>query len=218
MIEGIHRKNNQRYVKSELYIIEKNEIIEQTEPSGDHVTIRYEIREGQHGLYANEFRPRQVPKDGAKVIDLSMGIDDFKNKKCIWGLYDLKRTLGAKDVVIKLCGQWQAALRYWYNCVLNNMDNYTKNGKIGVVATKYDIDKVDAYIVQLENELERADKLKGSLAGAKNNVLLPQIKKELKLFRNFREGKFVYLDPEQREIEWKFDVIISEHYVFEWKI
>ena len=112
MIEGRRKRKHEEYQKTSLYIIENSETIEFSDKSGDRATIKYQINEGQHGLYAHEFRPEQVPKAGSKVIDLSMGIDDFGNKKCIWGLYDLKRTLGGIEDALKLGGQWQAGLRY----------------------------------------------------------------------------------------------------------
>lgn len=85
MIEGLHRKKNKNYEKSGLYVIQSSETIEFAEKSGDHVTIVYQINPCQQGLYAHEFRPQQVPKQNAKVIDLSMGIEDYANKKIVWG-------------------------------------------------------------------------------------------------------------------------------------
>lgn len=218
MIEGRHKKKNQSYNPRELYVIDGNEIIEYKDKSGDCATVSYLLEEGQQGLYADEFRPAQVPKQDAKVIDLSMGIEDYINKICIWGLYDLKHHLGGKDDALRLGGQWQAALRYWYNSVLNYMDGYEKEGKIGVVTTNYEESKIVTHIEKIRNEIAQAKKLKGTLVGAKKGVDLPRLECELDFFENFLKKQFVYLDPNGIEEIWEFDVIISEHHIFEWKI
>lgn len=218
MIEGRHKRKHEDYQKTSLYIIENSETIEFSDKSDYGATIVYEINEGQHGLYAHEFRPEQVPKAGSKVIDLSMGIDDFKNKKCIWGLYDLKRTLGGKDDAIKLADQWQAGLRYWYNSVLNNLDGYTKFGRIGVVTTTDAMDRIDEHIKTLRQKIYDAEKLMGTLVGAKMNLDIIRTKNELSFFERFSKREFIYFDPDGNEAVWSFDVIVSPHYVFEWKI
>lgn len=218
MIAGRHKRKNENYEKTSLYIIENSETIEFSDASGDSATIAYQINEGQHGLYAHEFRPEQVPKADSKVIDLSMGIEDFENKKCIWGLYDLKRTLGGKDDALKLGGQWQAGLRYWYNSVLNYLDGYTKSGRIGVVTTTDAMDRIDEHIKTLRQEINDAEKLNGTLVGAKMNSDIIRTKKELSFFERFSKKEFIYSDPDGNEEVWSFDVIVSPHYVFEWKI
>lgn len=109
-------------------------------------------------------------------------------------------------------------MRYWYNSVLNYLDGYTKEGKIGVVTTNYDKSKLTTYIELLKGKIEDAEKLKGTLIGAKKNIDLIRLKKELSFFENFLVQKFAYLDPYGNEEIWEFDLIISQHFVFEWKI
>lgn len=218
MIEGRHKKKDAQYQKTELYIISSDEQIEVAEPSGDSATIIYRLKDGQHGLFSREFRPPYVAQSGAKVIDLSMGIEDCKNKRCIWGLYDFKQTLNGKNDIIKLCDQWQSGLRYWYNSVLNNLDDYDKAGKIGVV-TRTDLrNDVNRYIEDLEAQIEKSQKTQGTLVGIKNRVELEKKRAELKRFTDFRDGMFVYRDPKKNEEIWMFDVIESEHYQFVWEL
>lgn len=216
-IEG-RRKKREDYQKSSLYVIQQDEKIEYIDESGDSATVSYHIGDGQQGLYAHEFRPTQVPKEGAKSIDLSMGIEDYQNKKCIWGLYDLKKSLGGKEMALELGEQWQAALRYWYNSVLNYLDDYSKEGKIGVVTTKYEKEKVNNHIRTLEKAIAEVEQLKGTLIGAKRAADLPRLKRELIFFNNFLQQKFLYQDPDGNKEIWDIDVIISEHHTFEWKI
>lgn len=218
MIEGQHKREREEIQKSTLYILKTDNIEFIDHQSGDTVSVVYEIKDGQNGLFANEFRPQQVPKSGAKVIDLSMGIDDFTNKKCIWGLYDVKHTLGGKDDALRLGGQWQAALRYWYNSVLNYMDEYDKTGTIGVVTTCYENNKIGTYIELLKSKLESSTKLNGTLVGAKVGINKVRLEKELKFFENFYDNKFIYYDPNGNEEKYEFDVIVSEHYTFKWKL
>lgn len=218
MIAGRHKREHEDYQRSSLYIIGNDETIEYTDKSGDCAIIEYRIKKEQQGLYANEFRPDQVQKQGSKVIDLSMGIEDDQNKKISWGLYDLKTNLGGKDDAIKLGEQWQAALRYWYNSVLNYLDGYTKEGKIGVVTTSYEEGKITAYIEFLRKKIEDAPKFKGTLVGYKTDIEMIRLKRELSFFENFYEKKFVYRDPGGNEEIWDVDLIIDEHHTFEWEL
>lgn len=218
MIEGLHRKKNKNYEKSGLYVIQSSEIIEFAEKSGDHVTIVYQINPRQQGLYAHEFRPQQVQKQNAKVIDLSMGIEDYANKKIVWGLYDLKHTLGGIDDALRLGGQWQDALRYWYNSVLNYLDGYKKSGEIGVVTTKDEMNKIEEYVARLRQELDESQKMTDTLIGLKNKAANIRKKEELDFFERFLRKEFVYSDPNGKKELWNFKVIISQHHVFEWKL
>lgn len=218
MIEGLHKKKNGNYEKSGLYVIQSSETIEFAEKSGDHVTIVYKLNPCQQGLYAHEFRPQQVPKQNAKVIDLSMGIEDYANKKIVWGLYDLKHTLGGIDEAMRLGEQWQDALRYWYNSVLNYLDGYEKNGEIGVVTTKNEMYKIDEYIARLRRELAASQKLTGTLAGLKNEAANIRKEKELDFFERFLRREFVYSDPNGEKEILQFRVIISQHHVFTWSL
>lgn len=218
MIEGLHKKKNGNYEKSGLYVIQSSETIEFAEKSGDHVTIVYKLNPCQQGLYAHEFRPQQVPKQNAKVIDLSMGIEDYANKKIVWGLYDLKHTLGGIDEAMRLGEQWQDALRYWYNSVLNYLDGYEKNGEIGVVTTKDEMYKIDEYIACLRRELAASQKLTGTLAGLKNEAANIRKEKELDFFERFLRREFVYSDPNGEKEILQFRVIISQHHVFKWSL
>lgn len=218
MIEGLHKKKNANYEKSGLYVIQSSETIEVAEKSGDHATVVYQINPGQQGLYAQEFRPQQVPKQNAKVIDLSMGIEDYANKKIVWGLYDLKHTLGGIDDAMRLGEQWQDALRYWYNSVLNYLDGYSKTGQIGVVTTIDEIYRIEEYVECLRQELENAEKLTGTLIGFQNKVANIRRQTELDFFERFLRREFVYSDPDGKKEVWQFQVIISQHHVFEWSL
>lgn len=218
MIEGQHKRECEKIQKSTLYILKTDNIEFVDKQSKDKVNVVYEIKDGQNGLFAMEFRPLQVPKTGAKVIDLSMGIDDYANKKCIWGLYDVKHTLGGKDEAFHLGEQWQAALRYWYNSVLNYMDGYDKTGTIGVVTTCYEKSKIATYIELLKSKLKHSSKLNGTLVGAKVDIDIVRVREELKFYENFYNNKFVYRDPNGNEENYEFDVIVSEYHTFKWKL
>ncbi|MFR3463417.1 MAG: hypothetical protein ACLTUC_18665 [Anaerobutyricum soehngenii] len=219
MIEGRHKREHEDYQRCSLYSIKKDETIEYKDKSGDCATIVYRIKDGQHGLYAMEFRPAQISQQGSKMIDLSMGMEDDQNKKISWGLYDLKTNLGGKDDAIKLGEQWQAALRYWYNEVLNYLDGYNKKeGKIGVVTTSYEEDKIKAYIKVLKKKIKDASEFEKTLVGGKTKIEMVRWKKELRFFKNFYEKKFVYLDPEGKKKTWNIDVIIDDHHTFEWEL
>ena len=41
---------------------------------------------------------------------------------------------------------------------------------------------------------------------------------ELDFFERFLRREFVYSDPDGKKEVWQFQVIISQHHVFEWKL
>lgn len=147
-----------------------------------------------------------------------MGIEDYANKKIVWGLYDLKHTLGGIDDAMRLGEQWQDALRYWYNSVLNYLDGYSKTGQIGVVTTIDEIYRIEEYVECLRQELENAEKLTGTLIGFQNKVANIRRQTELDFFERFLRREFVYSDPDGKKEVWQFQVIISQHHVFEWSL
>lgn len=217
MIAGKQKRENKDWEKGNLYTFSQDIKIEfYDKQSEDRVLIEFYLREGQQGLYAVEFRPSTVAKEGAKIIDLSMGIEDYQNKRFVWGIYDVKKTLGGRDVILKLCEQWQAGLRYWYNSILNYLDDYTTEGRIGVVTTKYEREKLEDNIRVISEKIKKSGQLGKSLAGAKNKVELLKYQKELEILKKFQEGKFVYKRPNKTNEEWKFDVKESEYYTFKW--
>lgn len=217
MIAGKQKREKAGWERGNLYTFSKDIKIEfYDKQSGDKVMIEFYLRKGQQGLYAEEFRPSTVAKDGAKIIDLSMGIEDYQNKRLVWGIYDVKKSLGGEDVILKLCGQWQAGLRYWYNSVLNYLDDYSIEGEIGVVTTDYDREKLEMNIQGTLNKIEKCRRLGKSLAGAKNKVELIKYQKELEILQRFREGKFLYKRSDKTNEEWKFNVKESKYYTFQW--
>lgn len=58
--------------------------------------------DGDVGYFAKEYRPANVPKTGAKVIDITAVMLNHTEKCTRWHLYDIKDTLAGEHTVVKL--------------------------------------------------------------------------------------------------------------------
>ena len=92
--------------------------------------------------YASEYRPENVPKDGAKVIDITAAIVDHREKCVRWHLYDIKATLAGYDTVTKLYNQWNCGLLYLRENILRELPGYLSVPDLGVITRVYDEDRM----------------------------------------------------------------------------
>ena len=105
-IRAIKLKESDRPHRTALYEVTGSREITAEEKHDDgsleQVVLDFCINGVSRGYYASEYRPENVPKDGAKVIDITAAIVDHREKCVRWHLYDIKATLAGYDTVTKL--------------------------------------------------------------------------------------------------------------------
>lgn len=128
--------------KTELYEIRKSRdiVVEEKQIDGslDQVTLEYHVRGDDVGYFAKEYRPADVQKMGAKVIDITAVMLNHTKKNIRWYLDDIKDSLAGENTVVKLHDQWNSGLRYLQKNILNQVPGYTETPNLGVITRCYD--------------------------------------------------------------------------------
>lgn len=140
--------------KTELYeVVHSRDIMaeeKQSDGSLDRVMPIYNVGEGDVGYFAKEYRPHNIQKTGAKVIDITAVMLNHV-KKCIrWHLYDIKDTLAGENTVVKLYNQWNAGLQYLQQNVPKSVPEYEVISDLGVITRCYDEGRME----RLKNEYQ----------------------------------------------------------------
>lgn len=146
MIKAIKLKESGTPHRTELYEVAKSRDIaareEHDDGSLDQVILEYHIQEEEIGYYAQEYRPADVPKDGAKKIDITAVLLNHGEKYIRWHLYDMKKTLAGPGTVTTLYNQWNCGLRYLRKNILFQMPGYSAVPDLGVITRAYDEEKM----------------------------------------------------------------------------
>lgn len=135
-------KESETPERTKLYEIRDSRDIaveeKQADDSLDQVILEYRIEDGDLGLFAKEYRPSDVPKTGAKVIDITAVLLDHTEQYARWHLYDIKDNLAGESTVLKLYEQWTFGLRYLQDNILDKISGYTITPDLGVITRKYE--------------------------------------------------------------------------------
>ena len=110
----------------------------QKDGSLDWVILIYCVEKGNIGYFPKEYRPIDVEKTGAKVIDITAVMLDCGEKCVRWHLYDIKDTLAGENTIVKLYDQWSFGLRYLQKNILDGVTGYRVIPDLGVITRCYD--------------------------------------------------------------------------------
>lgn len=133
---------------------ESREIVveeEHSDDSRDQVIMEYCVEGNTVGYFAHEYRPSDVPKEGAKIIDITAVMLNHAEKYVRWHLYDVKATLAGAKTVVKLYNQWNAGLQYLQKDVLDQIPEYEAIPDLGVITRIYD----EQRMVRLRNDYQK---------------------------------------------------------------
>ncbi len=188
-------RNNNIPNKTELYFINTSRTIEvieeQQNGTRDIVHVEYTINSNDEGYFSKEYRPHNIPKKGAKVIDITSILIDNDDKECRWYLYDIKDTLMGKVTIMKLNDQWNSGLKYIKSNILNHLpEKYTEKYNLGVITRYYDENRIISLKERLENMCNSSEE-KVPLAMKKLKPILPQNIAELKVVKNILNKEFI---------------------------
>lgn len=111
----------------------------------EQVILEYIVEEGNVGYFANEYRPDNVPKTGAQVIDITAVMVNHAEECARWHLYDIKRTLARGETAVKLYNQWNCGLRYLQQSILSQIPGYSVIPDLGVITRSYNKEKMEYF-------------------------------------------------------------------------
>lgn len=180
---------------------------------GDVVDARFRLNQNEKGYFAEEYRPDTIARADAKAVDITAFIINEQDSVCRWWLYDVKKDVGGRDVIVHLCEQWRAAYSYLENSVLNFLldESIETKGNIGVITRKFDAGRIRTELEKLDEsikELEKDIKQTVMLAKRKAGVQLPVLRLTRDLLKNILDKK-VSFRCAGKDMEFTFDVRIS---------
>ncbi len=114
----------------------------QRDNSLDQVVLEYCIQNDDIGYFAKEYRPMDVAKTGAKVIDITAAVLNHAKKSARWHLYDIKDTLAGEKTIISLYNQWNAGFGYLKHNILGCISGYSVIPDLGVITRSYDEERM----------------------------------------------------------------------------
>ena len=209
-IKAIRLKRQEEPGRTELYEVRepRNIVVKESQKDNslDRVILEYRIKNSETGYFVKEYRPAEVEKTGAKVIDITAVMLN-QERKCIrWHLYDIKDTLAGENTVVKLYEQWNAGLRYLKHIFLANLPEWSVMPDLGVITRCYDEERMkrlrDAYLRAYD------DKIKAPQYG----MTLPQRKKrtEIAKYRGILTAVQAILDRELQTEEDTYEIHIRK--------
>jgi len=173
-IKAIKLKESETPHRTELYEMMSSRDILAGEAHADgsleQVLLEYRINENDIGYYAQEYRPADVTKDGAKRIDITAVMLNHVDKYVRWHLYDIKSALAGDHTVVQLYDQWNSGLRYLQQNILNCVPGYSVVSDLGVITRCYDEERM----IRLRDDCKRQC---NEMEGYKPNRTLAQQKK-----------------------------------------
>ncbi len=120
--------------------------------------------DGDVGYFAKEYRPANVPKTGAKVIDITAVMLNHTEKCTRWHLYDIKDTLAGEHTVVKLSNQWNAGLQYLQKNILVHMQEYSEKSDIGGITRSYDEERMKSLRDEYQRRCNEIEIHEGSMS------------------------------------------------------
>ncbi len=146
----------------------------QSDSTLDQVVMEYRVEPGDIGYFGKEYRPSDVEKTGAKVIDITAAMLNHE-KKCIrWHLYDIKDTLAGENTIVKLYSQWNSSLHYLERSILTHLPEYSITPDLGVITRSYSKERME----RLRDDFQRKC---DEMVKDQNGMTLSQRKKRINI-------------------------------------
>lgn len=148
--------------------------------------IVFKLNDGEKALIGREcHKPKKDRKEPART-DLMCVYS--KPTHAIGYAYDLKKTLGGKDVILDLLSQWTETISYCKTQIHKADYEFV----VGVITEKFDQQLLNSGIIELSKLVEESDDsdFKYSLAARKRNVSIVNNRKSFNRLIDFRSGRF----------------------------
>ena len=205
--------------------IPKNQVYKVSEPMSipfveDHAThkeqveLDYQLKDGQYGLYANEFRGQYTSKDGCKKADVLACVVDEKEKTVYTLIFDVKSNISAfsddlkkDEAVITAVKEVRDFIEQIHDSMLHKDsfmiylkdEGYKETVETAIVTKNFEKEKFIAVADYLENILDEKGTIQNipELIKVKQRTLLLPYRGDIYKLRKFAErelliGNLVY--------------------------
>lgn len=156
------------------------------------MVLEYCVENGCVGYFANEYRPDNVEKSGAKLIDITAVLMDNSGKCIRWHLYDIKSTLAGGKTVEKIYNQWNSGLQYLQQNILEQMPAYSVIPDLGVITRCYDEERMERLRDDCQKNCDEIDTFRQgmTLAQRKKRAHIAKYRGWLKAAQSILDRKF----------------------------
>lgn len=152
--------------------------------------IVFKLNNGEKALIGREcHNPKKGHEEPART-DLMCVYS--KPTHAIGYAYDLKKTLGGKDVILGLLSQWTETISYCKTQFEKNDYEFV----VGVITENFHQELLKNGIIELSKLVEESDDsdFKYSLVARKRNVFRVNNRESLNRLKDFQSGKFIIED------------------------
>lgn len=166
--------------KTRLYEVRDSRDItveeEQADGSLDRVILEYHVAGDDVGYFAKEYRPEGVPKEKAKVIDITALMVDHGKKSVSWYLYDIKDSLAGENTAVGLYNQWSFGLRYLEQSILDQLQGYSAIPELGVIIRNYDEARMERLRDRFQKQCDDIENYPGRMTLAQQKKRIEIVK------------------------------------------
>lgn len=193
LIQGVTLREKAAIEKNKLYAFSQSKTIHYVEEKSGNVDIEYCLADGQMGYYVHEYRPATVPQHRAKKTDITAFVIDEVSKRVKGYIYEVKKSVGGKNIIFDLCEQWLAGVKYWRHGVVAYLEECMIEEEIGVFTENFEPSRIKTEIDRLEraNMSCEPEKIPPLILGKMNIEKLKRTQ-ELEVLRDFVEYQFTY--------------------------
>lgn len=195
--------------KNILYKVDENGIIkfmEQHQATKEVANVEFYFKDGQYGIYANEYRRPGTQKEGCKTTDVLVCVVDEQKKEINSLIFDVKSNIsafsddlskeGAMITAIKevrdFIEQIHAEILHKESFLLYYKDDgYVEEERVGIVTKSFEPEKFKGVAEKLEKMISEEKKDVPQLVAYKLKNSLRAYEKEIEPLYNFADKKIV---------------------------
>lgn len=195
--------------KNQLYRIDKSAVVnfeEQHEKTKEIAKVDFELKEGQYGIYANEYRRPGTSKEGCKTTDVLACVVDEKKKEINSLIFDVKSNISAFSDDLSKATAMITAIKEVRDfieqihaeilhkdsfLVYYKDDDYVETENVGIVTKNFEPEKFRAVAEKLENMVTEDKEDIPALVSIKLKNNLRAYKTEIGTLYNFADRKIM---------------------------
>ena len=179
---------------------------EKHEKTKEIAKVDFELKEGQYGIYANEYRRPGISKEGCKTTDVLACVVDEKKKEINSLILDVKSNISAFSDDLSKATAMITAIKEVRDfieqihaeilhkdsfLVYYKDDDYVETENVGIVTKNFEPEKFRAVAEKLENMVTEEKEDIPALVSIKLKNNLRAYKTEIETLYNFADRKIM---------------------------
>lgn len=194
--QGIRYDTPQKnYQKGKMYEFDFDEDIlvaeEQDNGTKDYTMLHFKIGSDEKAYFSEEYLAVGERKEGNKRPDITAIVENSKQKKLKWFIYDMKDTVLNAKTALKLCNQWHSGIERITIQYLHGLSEYNIESSVGVITRYWDKDMLRKEIEEYTKKIENRNVL---LTARKSLPKIAEYREKIRVMQNVIDELFVDID------------------------